>query len=182
MSYYTGYEIVIASDNESTLQQVLKELRDNFPRFYYDGGLKKLGNNYIVKINEETKYKFDNVTDFITELVEKYGCKIEVFAESQEVAYFWHFYYDGKMEEPIYESNELNLFYHEDDDLSFLLSTKTFPVSLGNIPSNILIAVVLPAPLGPSSPNTLPGCTEMLTPSRAVWVAKRLTTPRASKI
>ena len=30
------------------------------------------------------------------------------------------------MEEPIYESNELNLFYHEDDDLSFLLSTKPF--------------------------------------------------------
>lgn len=45
MSYYTGYEIVIASDNESTLQQVLKDLRDNFPRFYYDGGLKKLGDN-----------------------------------------------------------------------------------------------------------------------------------------
>ena len=126
MSYYTGYEIVIASDNESTLQQVLKDLREYFHEFDNDAGIKKVGDNYIVKINEETTSEFDDVTDFITELVDKYGCKIEVFAESREVAYFWHFYYDGKMEEPIFESNELNLFYHEDDDLSFLLSTKPF--------------------------------------------------------
>ena len=127
MSYYTGYEIVIASDNESTLQQVLKDLREYFHEFDNDEGLKKLGDNYIVKVNEATTYEFDYVTDFITELVDKYGCKIEVFAESREVAYFWHFYYDGKMEEPIYESNELNLFTHEeDDDLDFFLSAKPF--------------------------------------------------------
>ena len=51
MSYYTGYEIVIASDNESTLQQVLKDLREYFHEFDNDEGLKKLGDNYIVKVN-----------------------------------------------------------------------------------------------------------------------------------
>ena len=76
MSYYTGYEIVIASDNESTLQQVLKDLRDNFPRFYYDGGLKKLGDNYLVIIHEETEYQFDYVTNYTKELVEKYESKV----------------------------------------------------------------------------------------------------------
>ena len=125
MSYYTGYEIVIASDNESTVQQALEELRDKL-YIYDDGDIKKIGDNYLVIIHEETEYQFDYVTNYTKELVEKYGCKIEVFAESREAAYFWHFYYDGKMEEPIYESNELNLFYHEDDDLSFLLSTKPF--------------------------------------------------------
>ena len=41
MSYYTGYEIVIASDNESTLQQVLKDLREYFYGFNNDVGIKK---------------------------------------------------------------------------------------------------------------------------------------------
>ena len=126
MSYYTGYEIVIASDNESTLQQVLKDLREYFHEFDNDEGLKKLGDNYIVKVNEATTYEFDDVTDFITELVDKYGCKIEVFAESREVAYFWHFYYDGKMDKPEYDEHELCLFTHEDDDLDFFLSAKPF--------------------------------------------------------
>ena len=46
----------------------------------------------------------------------------------------------------------------------------------------ILMRVVLPAPLGPSSPNTRPGRTSTLTPSRAVCPAKRFTTPRASNV
>ena len=102
MSFYTGYEIVIASDNESTVQQALEELRDKL-YIYDDGDIKKLGNNYLVIIHEETEYQFDHVTNYTKELVEKYGCKIEVFAESREMAYFWHFYYDGKMEEPEYD-------------------------------------------------------------------------------
>ena len=97
MGYCTGYEIVIASDNESTLQQVLNDLRENSYEFYNYGDLKKLGDNYIFKNNIETTYRIDYVTDITKELVDKYGCKIEVFAESRDVAYFWHFYYDGKM-------------------------------------------------------------------------------------
>lgn len=126
MSFYTGYEIVIASDNESTVQQALEELRDKL-YIYDDGDIKKLGDNYLVIIHEETEYQFDHVTNYTKELVEKYGCKIEVFAESREVAYFWHFYYDGKMEEPEYDENELCLFTHDGyNDIDFLLSTKPF--------------------------------------------------------
>ena len=75
MSYYTGYEIVIASDNESTVQQALEELRDKL-YIYDDGDIKKLGDNYLVIIHEETEYQFDYVTNYTKELVEKYGCKI----------------------------------------------------------------------------------------------------------
>lgn len=126
MSFSTGYEIVIESNNEKTLQQALKELRDIL-YIYYDGDIKKLGDNYLVIIHEETEFTFDYVTDITKELVDKYGCKIEVFAESREVAYFWHFYYDGKMDEPEYDENELCLFTHDgDNDMDFLLSTKPF--------------------------------------------------------
>ena len=126
MSYYTGYEIVIESNNEKTLQQSLEELRDNL-HIYDDGDIKKIGDNYLVIIHEETEFTFDYVTDITKELVDKYGCRIEVFAESREVAYFWHFYYDGKMDRPEYDENELCLFTHDDDnDMDFLLSTKPF--------------------------------------------------------
>ena len=92
MSYYTGYEIVIASDNESTLQQVLKDLREYFHEFDNDAGIKKVGDCYIDRILEETTYSVEYVKNYTEELVDKYGCKIEVLAESREVAYFWHFY------------------------------------------------------------------------------------------
>lgn len=126
MSYYTGYEIVIESNNEKTLQQSLEELRDNL-YIYDDGDIKKIGDNYLVIIHEETEFTFDYVTDITKELVDKYGCRIELFAESREVAYFWHFYYDGKMDRPEYDENDLCLFTHDDDnDMDFLLSTKPF--------------------------------------------------------
>ena len=126
MIFSTGYEIVIESNNEKTLQQSLEELRDNL-YIYDDGDIKKIGDNYLVIIHEQTEYQFDHVTNYTKELVEKYGCKIEVFAESREVAYFWHFYYDGKMEEPEYDENELCLFTHDGyNDIDFLLSTKPF--------------------------------------------------------
>ena len=126
MSYYTGYEIVIASDNESTLQQVLKDLREYFHEFDNDAGIKKVGDYYIDRILEETTYSVEYVTNYTKKLVDKYGCKIEVLAESREVAYFWHFYYDGKTDELEYDVNELCLFTHEDDDLDFFLSVKPF--------------------------------------------------------
>ena len=126
MSYYTGYEIVIASDNESTLQQVLKDLREYFHEFDNDAGIKKVGDCYIDRILEETTYSVEYVKNYTEELVDKYGCKIEVFAESREVAYFWHFYYDGKTDDQEYDVNELCLFTYEDDDLDFFLSVKPF--------------------------------------------------------
>ena len=127
MSYYTGYEIVIASDNESTLQQVLKDLREYFHEFDNDAGIKKVGDYYIDRILEETTYSVEYVTNYTKKLVDKYGCKIEVLAESREVAYFWHFYYDGKTDDQEYDENELCLFTHDGyNDIDFLLSTKPF--------------------------------------------------------
>src|SRR5260370_17501201 len=59
-------------------------------------------------------------------------------------------------------------------------STVTVPFSGATRPTKLRISVVLPAPLGPRRPYTSPRRTRKLTPSRAVCLPNRLTTPSTS--
>ncbi len=54
------------------------------------------------------------------------------------------------------------------------------PASIGSSVASILSIVVLPAPLGPRTPNTSPRRTTRSTPSTARWSPKVLTSPWAS--
>jgi hypothetical protein len=56
------------------------------------------------------------------------------------------------------------------------------PELVGKSVVSILIAVLLPAPLGPSSPNTSPASTEMVNPSTAVIFPKRRVSVCVSRI
>lgn len=128
MSYYSGYEIVIASDNESTLKLALEDLKEKDYEFS-DYDIKKVGDYYIYVKRLEDRMEFDWFIELVDELPQKYGCKIEIFTESQEISYFGHYYYDGKTDESIRESNNFVLFCHDyfdDNNLNYLLSIKPF--------------------------------------------------------
>lgn len=128
MGYYSGHEIVIASTNESTLKLALEDLKEKNYEFS-DYHIKKVGDYYICVQRVETSMRFEWLIELVDDLPQKYGCKIEIFTESQEVAYFGHYYYDGKMEWPIRESNDFVLFCHDlcdDNNLNYLLSIKPF--------------------------------------------------------
>src|SRR5882757_3018135 len=58
--------------------------------------------------------------------------------------------------------------------------TRASPASGRRIVVRIRTAVVLPAPLGPSRPNTVPGGTAKSIPSRARTFPNRLTSPEAT--
>src|SRR5262245_40633906 len=57
-------------------------------------------------------------------------------------------------------------------------STEAVPRAKGTSPHRARISVVLPEPLGPSSPKTSPAGTARLTPSTAVTLPKRMTASR----
>ena len=128
MGYYSGHEIVIASANESTLKLALEDLKEKDYEFS-DYHIKKVGDYYICVQRVETSMRFEWLIELVDDLPQKYGCKIEIFTESREVAYFGHYYYDDKMEWPIRERNDFVLFCHDlfdDNNLNYLLSIKPF--------------------------------------------------------
>src|SRR3954466_9526324 len=57
---------------------------------------------------------------------------------------------------------------------------RTVPASASSTPRTMRIAVVLPAPFGPTKPNIWPGATEKETPSSAVRSPKRRESPDSS--
>src|SRR6185312_5867672 len=59
-------------------------------------------------------------------------------------------------------------------------STRSWPPLAIACPVSSRIVVDLPAPLGPSRPRQMPSGTSRSSPSTAVIVPKRLTTPRSS--